>query len=291
MQNNSHYREQARLSLKGHWGKSALTFLAVLAVITIPAVGIIIGGELSSSTMLTLLALLLIIATIPATLGLCVAFLQHTRTSDATFLPDTWHLTIKHYGRFLGCILLLYLISRVISGVMTGVTTWMERSGSIISVLVTIPVVLWMCFLMLQVSYGYRLTPYLLCDNPDMKVIEAMRQSYRMMKGYKRDLLLLDLSIMQWYIYPIIIALLLYGVGANIESVGLLVISGVMYVAALVGILFLYPYLLTTSALFYTDRLSESTEADDLPTEGTTEATGVQPTEVPTEHPAEQPAE
>jgi uncharacterized membrane protein len=279
MQLYSHYRKQARLSLKGHWGKSALTFWAVLAVITIPAVGIIIGGELSSSTMLTLLALLLIIAIIPATLGLCVAFLQHTRTSDATFLLDTWHLTIKHYGRFLGCILLLYLISMVISGVMTGVTTWMERSGSIISVLVTIPVVLWMCFLMLQVSYGYRLTPYLLCDNPDMKVIEAMRQSYRMMKGYKRDLLLLDLSIMQWYIYPIIIALLLYGVGANIESVGLLVISGVMYIAVLVGILFLYPYLLTTSALFYTDRLAESTE----PEEDKAEVSSAEETESPSQ--------
>lgn len=263
MQLYSHYREQARLSLKGHWGKSALSFLTVILAITLPVVIVAVWSELASAPALLLLAFLFIIATIPATLGLCVAFLQHTRTSDATFLPDTWHLTIKHYGRFLGCILLLYLISMVISGVMTGVTTWMERSGSIISVLVTIPVVLWMCFLMLQVSYGYRLTPYLLCDNPDMKVIEAMRQSYRMMKGYKRYLLLLDLSIMQWYIYPIIIALLLYGVGANIESVGLLVISGVMYIAVLVGILFLYPYLLTTSALFYTDRLAESTEPEE----------------------------
>lgn len=291
MQLYSHYREQARLSLKGHWGKSALSFLTVILAITLPVVIVAVWSELVSAPALLLLAFLFIIAAIPVTMGLCVAFLQHTRTSEANFLQNTWRSTIKNYGRFLGSILLLYLISMFISGVVSALSAWAEHDGSLLSLLISIPAMLWMLFLMLQVSYGYRLTPYLLCDNPDMKVIEAMRQSYRMMKGYKRDLLLLDLSIMQWYIYPIIIALLFYGVGANIESVGLLVISGVMYIAVLVGILFLYPYLLTATALFYSDRLSESTEADDLPTEGTTEATGVQLTEVPTEHPAEQPAE
>lgn len=279
MQNNSHYREQARLSLKGHWGKSALTFLAVLAVITIPAVGIIIGGELSSSTMLTLLALLLIIATIPATLGLCVAFLQHTRTGEANFLQNTWRSTIKNYGRFLGSILLLYLISMFISGVVSALSAWAEHDGSLLSLLISIPAMLWMLFLMLQVSYGYRLTPYLLHDNPDMKVIDAMKQSYQMMKGYKRILLALDLSIMQWYIYAIIVGIILFCIGGEIDSVGIMVIGGIVYVAALVGVLFLYPYLLTTSALFYTDRLAESTE----PEEDKAEVPSAEETESPSQ--------
>lgn len=122
---------------------------------------------------------------------------------------------------------------------------------------------LWMLFLMLQVCYGYRLTPYLLHDNPDMKVIDAMKQSYQMMKGYKRILLALDLSIMQWYIYAIIVGIILFCIGGEIDSVGIMVIGGIVYVAALVGVLFLYPYLLTTSALFYTDRLAESTEPEE----------------------------
>ena len=263
MQLYSHYREQARLSLKNLWGKSALSFLTVILAISLPVVIVAVWSELASAPALLLLAFLFIIATIPATLGLCVAFLQHTRTGEANFLQNTWRSTIKNYGRFLGSILLLYLISMFISGVVSALSAWAEHDGSLLSLLISIPAMLWMLFLMLQVSYGYRLTPYLLHDNPDMKVIDAMKQSYQMMTGYKRILLALDLSIMQWYIYAIIVGIILFCIGGEINSVGIMVIGGIVYVAALVGVLFLYPYLFTTSALFYTDRLAESTEPEE----------------------------
>lgn len=279
MQLNSHYREQARLSLKNLWGKSALSFLTVILAITLPVVIVAVWSELASAPALLLLAFLFIIAALPVTLGLCVAFLQHTRTSEANFLQNTWRSTIKNYGRFLGSILLLYLISMFISGVVSVLSAWAEHDGSLLSLLISIPAMLWMLFLMLQVCYGYRLTPYLLHDNPDMKVIDAMKQSYQMMKGYKRILLALDLSIMQWYIYAIIVGIILFCIGGEIDSMGIMVIGGIVYVAALVGVLFLYPYLLTTSALFYTDRLAESTE----PEEDKAEVPSAEETESPSQ--------
>lgn len=85
MQLYSHYREQARLSLKNLWGKSALSFLTVILAITLPVVIVAVWSELASAPALLLLAFLFIIAALPVTLGLCVAFLQHTRTARLTF--------------------------------------------------------------------------------------------------------------------------------------------------------------------------------------------------------------
>ena len=73
-------------------------------------------------------------------------------------------------------------------------------------------------------------------------------------------LLLLDLSIMQWYLYAFVIALLLVTLGGIVSSNGLLIIGGIVVLAGLIGMLFLYPYILTASALFYEDLKNENTQ-------------------------------
>lgn len=50
------------------------------------------------------------------------------------------------------------------------------------------------------VGYRYSQAFYLLIDHPDWKVRQCMRESKRLMRGYKKKLFALDLSFLGWYI-------------------------------------------------------------------------------------------
>ena len=58
-------------------------------------------------------------------------------------------------------------------------------------------------------AYSYAMTPYIVHDNPEMPVRECIRQSQRMMKGYKMKLFLLDLSFIGW----ILLGIFSFGIG------------------------------------------------------------------------------
>ena len=47
-------------------------------------------------------------------------------------------------------------------------------------------------------AYSYRMVPYILADNPDMKGMEAITLSRRMMDGQKWNAFVLDLSFIGW---------------------------------------------------------------------------------------------
>lgn len=52
--------------------------------------------------------------------------------------------------------------------------------------------------------YSYAMVPYILKDNPDIKNNKAINLSMKMMKDYKTDLFLLDLSMIGWFILSIL---------------------------------------------------------------------------------------
>lgn len=258
MKTPSTYRLQAREALKNHWVKSALATLVFYFAILTPSVIVVWCTDgldaPNTSPLWAWLAILSGFGVVPFTYAYCVAFLNHIRTKEATFLKDTWYLGTKNYGRFLGAFILVYLISLAIGGVMNIASTILEKYDSLLAILIVVAVMLWLFVLMLQVMYAYRMVPYLLYDNPQLKVIDALKQSNKMMKGHKHLLFRLDLSLFQWYIYAVIITISMVLVGEYISSYSLLIIGGVMCIAAVLGtLLFLYPYLCTTSALFYED--------------------------------------
>ena len=145
-------------------------------------------------------------------------------------------------------------------GVLGAASFMIGNSDSSIILIIYVLIALWVFFLIFKLCYSYRLVPYLLHDNPQLKAFQALKESNQQMKGYKRVLLLLDLSIMQWYLYAFVIALLLVTLGGIVSSNGLLIIGGIVLLAGLIGMLFLYPYILTASALFYEDLKNENTQ-------------------------------
>ena len=48
--------------------------------------------------------------------------------------------------------------------------------------------------------YSYRLTPYLIKDEPELSATETITRSRELMRGHKREAFVLDLSFIGWYI-------------------------------------------------------------------------------------------
>ncbi len=60
---------------------------------------------------------------------------------------------------------------------------------------------LWACLFLIPgiiKAYSYRLVPYILAENPDMKPMEAITLSRNMMNGHKMNTFILDLSFFGW---------------------------------------------------------------------------------------------
>ena len=49
-------------------------------------------------------------------------------------------------------------------------------------------------------SYSYRLSLYILLENPEMPVVQCMRQSRMLMRGHRMELFRLDISFILWYV-------------------------------------------------------------------------------------------
>ena len=263
MNTPSAYRSQAREVLNNYWLKSALASLVYyVAILTPSAIVVILAdgfNDPNTNSSLAWLGIFTGFGVMPITFGYCVAYLNHIRTKGTTFLKDTWHTGFQNYGRFLGAFMLVYLMSLVISGIISLASNVVEKYDSLLAFLIYIVVVLWLFYLLLQIMYAYRMVPYLIYDNPQLKVLDALKQSNKMMNGNKLLLFRIDISLFQWYIYAFILSLIFVVVGEYITSYFLLIIGGVLCIATILGtLLFLYPYICAISALFYEDLKAKS---------------------------------
>ena len=105
-----------------------------------------------------------------------------------------------------------------------------QRPGRIIlaGILMAIFIYLWSLLLIFPgiiAAYRLRMTFYLMADHPELTCLEAMRQSRLLMKGFKWQAFVLDLSFLGWFLLGIVTC----------------------------GVLFIYvsPYYSTTAAHFY----------------------------------------
>ena len=76
-----------------------------------------------------------------------------------------------------------------------------------LSILTGIFVFLWSLLLIIPgiiAAYRYRLALYIMIDNPQLSVLDCIRESKRLMKGRKWELFVLDLSFIGWYILCIV---------------------------------------------------------------------------------------
>ena len=63
--------------------------------------------------------------------------------------------------------------------------------------------ILWTCLLIIPgviKMYSYRMVPFILAENPDMAPMEIIKKSEEMMRGYKWEAFLLDVSFIGWWV-------------------------------------------------------------------------------------------
>ena len=98
----------------------------------------------------------------------------------------------------------------------------------VVSILRTVFITLW-CFLFIIPGIVYNYSSYfsfqIMCENPNLKPMEALKLSKKMVKGNRSELFALDLSFIGWWI--------LCGISLGIASI------------------YAIPYYLTTQALYY----------------------------------------
>ena len=120
------------------------------------------------------------------------------------------YLTLFDGFSFAGRIILLYLLQYLY------VFLWSIPSGMILGILAALygQTVVLFSFLMVPLLappvmalYRYRFAILNLCENPELKILDAINMSKRQTFGYKRHLLALDLSFLPWMLlsyFPII---------------------------------------------------------------------------------------
>ena len=123
------------------------------------------------------------------------------------------YLTLFDGFSFAGRIILLYLLQYLF------IFFWAIPSGTILGILAALygeTVVLY-SFLMvpllappIMALYRYRFAILNLCENPELKILDAINMSKRQTFGYKRQLLALDLSFLPWMLLSYLPVIYLY---------------------------------------------------------------------------------
>lgn len=209
MTTNQEFKNAALNALRGNWSQAVLATL-VVAVIYCPIVGAssfyealnppVFGevptglwGYTGGSFLLSLLVLC------PLSVGFHNAWKALYVYSNPSILSNSFGIGFRNYGRAIGGTLLVQIFTAL----------W--------TLLFIVPGII--------KAYSYALTPYILVDDPDLSVREAIRKSQKMMQGQKFNLFYLQLSFIGWALLCVL--------------------------TAGIGYLWLAPYYATTEAAFY----------------------------------------
>ena len=257
---NRELMARARASLKGHWGMGVLAALIVFLMLQTPTIirvainpeslaishlqaGKIapvtaqpIGPQLLKSSLSIAVSLASILITGPLLVGFMGFFLNlaRNRGSGLGDLFIGFRSGASFYWRTVGVNLLLgliiigwallYLIPTIAFGIWAGMTHHLGNLGflSILWVLGSITFI----FLIIR-CYSYQMTLFIIADDQSVRALEAIRKSTRMMEERKWKYFCLTWRFVGW----LLLCLLTCGI----------------------GILWLNPYILTTTANFYDD--------------------------------------
>lgn len=210
MKTNQDYKNAALAALKGNWAPAVVAAIIYMII----AVALSLVSELfDPETMTTnaaiafmfLSLLCAVLVSLPLGVGIYNAYKELSCSGDNNCTANMFKVG---FGRYLHNVWGMLLMSIF-------VMLW--------SLLLLIPGII--------KAYAYRLTPYILVDNPELSANEAINLSRKMMKGHKFDLFCLELSFIGW----ILLGILTLGV----------------------GYLWLLPYMTTTLAGFYQDAKAE----------------------------------
>ena len=204
MTTNQEFKNAALRALKGNWAK------AVLATIVVEIISALVTGAASISETPIVEGngawgvtggsfLLSVLVLMPLAVGFGNTFKVLYLYSDKNIFSNAFYIGFRNYGRAIGGMILTNIF----------IVLW--------SMLFVIPGII--------KAYSYALTPYILVDDPNISIREAIRKSQNMMDGQKFNLFYLQLSFIGWFLLSIL-------------TMG-------------IGLFWLTPYYATAKAAFY----------------------------------------
>ncbi len=228
-------KQRAKNALSGHWGSAVLVSFAA-SLLGGNSGG---GGSVSTSTEIDSETLSTLVQAYP--------WLQDAVDVIMAVLPFVviYGLVITIIGGMIQLGYYQYCV-KLCLGVDAGVKELFVHKQYLLkafalSLLITIKTMLWSCLFVIPgivASYRYAMAPYLMAENPDIGIMEAIEESKVMMNGYKGDLFYLHLSFFGW-------ALL------SVFTLG-------------IGTLWLNPYMRVTEAEFYLELTGRGQSAEEL---------------------------
>ena len=210
MTTNQEFKNAALAALRGNWAPAVLGTL-VVSVIACPIVGASSLYELFNPDMFAYgipssaygisggTVLLYLLVLMPLAVGFTNAFNALYVYSNSNILSNSFGYGFKIYSRAIFGMILVQIFTFL----------W--------SLLLIVPGII--------KAYSYAMTPYILVDNPELSVREAIRRSQQMMAGQKFNLFWLQLSFIGWFFLSC--------------------------VTGGIGFLWLAPYYQTSQAVFY----------------------------------------
>ncbi len=129
-------------------------------------------------------------------------------------------------------------------------------------ILMSLFITLWSLLLIIPgiiKGLAYSMTLFILRDRPELTALQAITESRKIMNGKKKDLFLLSLSFITWFIIPfllIIIGSISMALGYDADAT--LIFAGsasiIIGIIAMIGIsIYVSPYYMTSLAVFYDD--------------------------------------
>jgi len=217
-------KETAKQALKGNWGIAIGVFFitSILAAI--------LGGVLEDYNFLHFLAMFLISG--PLSFGYAWFHLDIKRSENLSVKTLFHGFTMKYVRNILTYFLItlftiLWTLLLIIPGIIKGL--------------------------------AYSMTLFILRDRSELTALQAITESRKIMNGKKKDLFLLILSFIPWFIIPFILLIVGFTsmiVGSTTDAT--LVFAGIASLIigfiAMIGIsIYVTPYYMTALAVFYDD--------------------------------------
>ena len=159
------YKEEARTTLRGHWGKMALATLVYTLI-----------AGICGSIPFANFALIILVG-MPLGYGFYLMFLKFDRDQTTDTVGSIFD-GFKTYGRAIGVPLLMAVY----------IFLW--------TLLLIIPGII--------KSYAYSQAYFLAKDHPDWSAEKCIHESRMMMQGHKWRLFVLDLSFIGWFLLGIL---------------------------------------------------------------------------------------
>lgn len=219
--NNSQLKELSKNQLNGNW---KLPIIITLIYLLISILISFVEGIVYSGTLVGVLTIISFMIGVWSTVGIPKFYLEFIKDNRKVQLTDAL-VSLQILGKSLLYNIIIGIITFIILIIAIGITVFsIDNTGILFFIRFIISMSIYVGFIILAI--GWSQAPYIIVEN-NIGVIESMKISMKMMKGYKLKYFTLGLSFIGWAILSIL-------------TLG-------------IGFLWLIPYINLTLANFYKD--------------------------------------